>query len=155
MSPRLSDIMSTDVATIAPDATAREALNLMRSRRIRHLVVVRNGGRDVLGVVSERDLGGRLAGRLPPHLAVTEVMSPKPVTAKPTTRVREAANLLRGNVVGCLPVLEEGKLRGIVTISDLLDLLGRGIAKPLVRTARPSLRLHAPRVAKRAVRRAR
>jgi acetoin utilization protein AcuB len=147
MSIRLADVMSTEVATISADATAQAAWDLMRSNRIRHLVVLAPRSREIVGVVSERDLGGRLAEERRPGVPVEEVMSPQLVTAKPTTGIREAANLLRGYVVGCLPVVEEGKLVGIVTISDLLDLLGRGAERPLARAGRPTLRLHASRIA--------
>jgi acetoin utilization protein AcuB len=46
-------------------------------------------------------------------------------TAAPDTTVREAANLLRGRHIGCLPIVEDGRLVGIVTVADLLDLLAR------------------------------
>ena len=53
-------------------------------------------------------------------------MSEQVVTALPTTSVRQAANLLRARTIGCLPILDDGKLVGIVTLTDLLEMLGRG-----------------------------
>ncbi|MCG3134643.1 MAG: hypothetical protein HMLKMBBP_01959 [Planctomycetes bacterium] len=129
---RIHDIMTKDVSTIAPDRPAEEARTLMRSRRIRHLVVRGAGG--VVGVVSERDLGGP-RGRAPSG-TVGEVMSPRVVTIAADATLRDAAKLLRGHGVGCLPVTAPGdrpsrepaRLVGIVTVSDMLDALLRGTA---------------------------
>jgi acetoin utilization protein AcuB len=61
-------------------------------------------------------------------------------TATPSMTVRQAANLLRGRTIGCLPVLEGGKPVGIVTTTDLLDLIGRGAERPIARSIRWTLR---------------
>jgi CBS domain-containing protein len=133
---RLQEIMNTEVRTIEPDASAEEARESMRLYDIRHLVVME--GKDVVGVLSERDLGGR-RGTTPGVESVLELMSPQIITARPSTSVKEAANLLRGYGVGCLPVMEKGKLMGIVTVTDLLELIGRGLEKPVARTERAML----------------
>ena len=72
-------------------------------------------------------------------------MTAPAVTAGATTTVREAANLLRGRTIGCLPILEEGKLVGIVTTTDLLELLGKGAMRPSPVGRRPNLRDRGPR----------
>jgi CBS domain-containing protein len=143
---RIQDIMSRDIKTIAPGAEVAAARNAMRTNGIRHLVVV--DGRDVVGVVSERDLGGRLpaaAGKRTTGLTVADVMSAGVVSAKPETTVRQAANLLRGFVIGSLVVQEGGKPVGIVTITDLLDLIGRGAERPIAKSTRWTLRARGPR----------
>ena len=120
---RLRDIMSEAVETIAPDATVDEARELMRRQDVRHLVVVANGG--IAGVLSANDLR-RAAG----NAAVRAAMSAPVVTATPLTSIRQAANLMRGNHVSCLPVVEgEAGLVGIVTVADLLDLIGKGVTR--------------------------
>ena len=53
-------------------------------------------------------------------------MAQKPVTAKPGDTLRAAANKLRGYDIGCLPIVDGGKVKGIVTITDCLDLIGHG-----------------------------
>ena len=121
---RLRDLMSTPVETIEGGASVAEARERMRVRRVRHLVV-RSGGR-LLGIVSERDVGGPRG--LPVEGRVGDVMSRGVVTAPGDSTLREAANLLRGNAIGCLPVVDAKRLVGIVTISDVLDALGRGAA---------------------------
>jgi CBS domain-containing protein len=58
---------------------------------------------------------------------VASLMTRRIATAPPSLTVRKAANLLRGSAVGALPVVDRGRLVGIVTVSDLLDQLGRGV----------------------------
>ena len=120
---RVQDLMTKGVYTIAPDVTAIAALSEMRRHQVHHLVVME--ARDIVGVISERDLGGRRRGADAGRTA-GELMTPKPVTAPPDMTVRRAANLMRGRSLGSLPVVRDGKLVGILTISDLLDAIGRG-----------------------------
>lgn len=134
---RLQDIMSTPVETVAAHAPASEAHALMKRRGIHHLVVME--GPRVVGVVSTRDLSTGRSG------SVGEAMSAPVATARPRATVREAANLLRGRTIGCLPVVEAGRVVGIVTISDLLGLIGRGVERPIERSTRWTLRARGPR----------
>jgi acetoin utilization protein AcuB len=121
---RLLEIMTTDVKTASPAEDAERAFQRMRNQRIRHLVVME--GRKVIGVLSERDVGGARGGATRSGKTVGELMSGQVVTASPTTSIHQAANLLRARTIGCLPILDGGKLAGIVTLTDLLELLGRG-----------------------------
>jgi acetoin utilization protein AcuB len=89
--------------------------------------------------VSSRDLGGERGAAMRKGTNVSDLMTPQAVTAKPVTTIRQAANLMRGRTIGCLPVLEDGKLKGIVTVTDLLELLGRGLERPVARTERAML----------------
>jgi CBS domain-containing protein len=57
-------------------------------------------------------------------------MTERVVTVPPTTPIRKAANLMRGRSIGCLVVSNRGRVAGIVTVSDLLTLLGRGEERP-------------------------
>jgi acetoin utilization protein AcuB len=138
---RLQDIMSREVKSVEMTTTVGEAKSLMRMNRIRHLLVLEGG--DVIGVVSDRDLGGRAASGDERQLGT--VMTENVVTAEPKTTVRQAANLLRGRSIGCLPIVEDGKAVGIVTTTDLLDLIGRGSERPLQRVDRWTLRDRGPR----------
>lgn len=131
---RLQEIMETTVDTVRPDEAAERAWERMRQRRIHHLVVTQ--GPDIIGVVSERDLGGRNGGRLRQSSSVRDLMTSPVVTARPTTTVRQAANLMRGRSVGCLPVVDGKRLAGLVTVTDLLDLIGRGAERPVATTKR-------------------
>ena len=133
---RVQDIMTSDVQTVPASTSVERARERMRSRKFRHLVVTER--KAVVGLLSDRDLGRR-RGR---GLSVEDVMTPHVVTAKPRTTIRQAANLLRGRNIGCLPVLDGERLVGIVTVSDLLELVGRGVEKGQTNKTRPTLRHH-------------
>ena len=137
---RVSDIMTQKVEIVEMQEPAEHAWNLMREKRIHHLVV-KNGG-EIVGVLSDRDLGGKDREEFRQASRVVNAMTAYAVKASPDMTVREAANLMRGWSIGCLPVLEDGKLVGIVTVSDLLSILGRGAVKP----PRWTLARRAPRV---------
>lgn len=122
---RLEQLMNRDVESVAPELPAEEAWGRMKTRGIRHLVV-REGGK-VVGIVSERDLGGKAGTSVRRGASVSDLMSPHVVCAKPGTTIRQAANLMRGRSVGCLPVAENGSVLGIVTVVDLLEAIGRAI----------------------------
>ena len=127
---RVSDIMNAPVYTIGAEETATAAWETMHFRRTRHLVVNDAAGR-VIGVVSASDLGGKNGELLRARRRVRELMTEKLVTATPETTVREAANLMRGHNVNCLPVFNgRDRLKGIVTVVDLLELIGRGMERP-------------------------
>jgi CBS domain-containing protein len=131
---RLAEIMSSPVETIGSGASAETAWNRMQANRIHHLVMMKDG--EAVGVISERDLSGPRGVALRWAGSVDELMSPQIVTATPETTVREAANLLRGRNIGCLPILKGRRVVGIVTITDLIELVGRGLAPKQVVAAR-------------------
>ncbi len=141
---RVQDIMTTSVRSIPPNLDTAAARHTMKSARVRHLVVVDDGR--VIGVLSQRDLGGTREESLPAG-TVQSVMRSHVVVAAPETSVREAANLLRGHDIGCLPVVEGKKLVGIVTTSDLLRMIGQGVEKGIERGTRWTLKGRGPRAA--------
>jgi acetoin utilization protein AcuB len=139
---RMQDVMTTGVKTIGPTVAADEAWRMMRFHRIHHLVVT---DRDrVVGVVSERDTGGRRGSAVTDGSTVADLMTAPAVTVKPTMTVRKAANMMRGRSIGCLIVTETGRALGIVTVSDLLKLVGRGLDRAVTSSQRRSLNHRAP-----------
>ena len=118
---KISEIMSQRVHVAGPDLDAAAAWRCMQQLHVRHLVVVEN--ERVIGLISERDLGGRHGEPVREGRSVRELMTPEPIVLEPQTDVRAAAELLRGLSIGCIPVVEGSDLVGIVTISDLLDLI--------------------------------
>jgi acetoin utilization protein AcuB len=122
---RLFEVMTTSVETIPPAMDAGDAWELMRRRRIRHLVVTR--GATVVGVLSDRDLGSRAGARIRVGRNVAELMTSHAVTMSPDDTVRHAANVTRGRTIGCVPVVTGERLVGIVTTAKLLGLLGGGV----------------------------
>jgi CBS domain-containing protein len=75
---------------------------------------------------------------------VGELMTRHVVTVTPDTTVKRVANLLRGRSIGCAVVTEKGRVAGIVTTSDLLELLGRGAIRPTPVSRRAPLNYRAP-----------
>lgn len=120
---RLGDIMERRVVTIRPTDTASAAWTRMRRRDIRHLVVIDVD--EIVGVISERDLGGRNGKDLRRGRTVKQLMTPQVITVTPDTELQEAADLMRSNLIGSLPIVEDEKLVGIVTATDVFDALGR------------------------------
>jgi len=131
----VKDVMKSPVLTVGPEATLEEAFNFLLEKGIRHLPVVEEGR--LVGIVTDRDI--RLAtsglnpkGPCPGSTPVREVMTRGVVTADPLDPVEEAARVMRERKIGCLPVLEEELLVGIVTGIDLLDALLKltGVTEP-------------------------
>jgi CBS domain-containing protein len=124
---RLQDIMTADVATVAPGDTLQQARTLMRLRGIHHLVVT--DGRTPVGILTDDMLHRGESDRA---AFVQDVMYRDPVTAAPDMTVREAANLLRGHAMTVLPLVDRHNcLVGIVTVSDFLELMGNGTVRPV------------------------
>jgi acetoin utilization protein AcuB len=125
---RVAEVMTRDVRTVRPTMRAADARELMRRERIHHLVVT--AGAEVVGVVSDRDGTGPGGALMAGDSSVRDLMTPRVVTIDPAAPVRKAANLMRGRTIGCLPVLKGKRLVGIVTVSDLLELVGGGVDRP-------------------------
>lgn len=139
---RVQDVMTTAVQTISPSTPAEEAGNLMRAKRIHHLVVC--DGPRVVGLLSDRDIGGRHGAPIRKNRIVSDLMTERVVTVSPTRTVRQAANLMRGRSIGCLVVVSKDRPLGIVTVADLLELIGRGAERTVVTTPRRLLQHRAP-----------
>jgi acetoin utilization protein AcuB len=128
------DIMRSPAVTISPETTLESAYRTMQERRIRHLPVLE--GSRLVGVVTDRDLRLATSALVPapfaPGSRVSEVMSQPPLTADPLDPVEDAARTMREGKIGCLPVLEDGRVVGILTGLDLLDGLIRmtGVGEP-------------------------
>lgn len=140
---RVQDIMSTDVVTVPPDMSADSAWERMRALGVHHLVITRDS--KVIGIISDRDVGGPRGRAVRDGRRVAELMTPKPVIVAPQTPVRRAANLMRGRSIGSLVVSEKnGRLVGIVTVADLLEAIGRGVERPVAAARRPVLSHRVP-----------
>lgn len=121
---RVYEVMSKAVETVKPKVAASEAKTRMRQRHVHHLVVT--DGLELAGVVSERDLGGPKLPQALGKWTVADLMTSPVVTVTTRTPLRRAAALMKGRSVGSLVVTSaNGKVAGIVTVSDLLDLIAR------------------------------
>jgi acetoin utilization protein AcuB len=121
MSLTVRDVMATNLVTVRPRETARRAYRLMRDHRFRHLPVVEDGR--LVGILSDRDLRPVLLSPTLARAQVGELMSENLTTVTPDALVEEAASLLVVKKIGCLPVVADGALVGIVTETDLLAVL--------------------------------
>lgn len=131
---RVAEIMSTRVRTVGVADSAELAWDRMQLHGIHHLVVVRDA--EIVGVITDRDLGSRHGREVREGRSVRDLMTPAVTTIASDATVREAANLMRGHRAGSLPVVDRGKLVGIVTVWDFLDLIGRGADRPVARPER-------------------
>ena len=108
------------VYSVAPDATVLDAIHIMANRSVGALLVMRDD--TLLGIISERDYTRKviLAGRLSRDTRVDEIMSANVVTAAASKTVEEAMKLMTDSRVRHIPVLEDGRVVGVVSIGDLV-----------------------------------
>jgi CBS domain-containing protein len=131
--------MNEPVETITPSMPLDQAAGLMRALRVHHLVV--KEGSTIAGLLSASDLPR--PGTTRDGGVVRDVMSTNVATIDEGETVRRAANLMRGRNIGCLVATRDGRMAGIVTVSDLLDLLGKGVERPAA-NARADLHFRVP-----------
>lgn len=128
----VSDWMTKKVFTITPDDSVSDAIRLMKAKGIKHLPVVK--GEKVRGIVSDRDIKEFSPSKattldvyelhyLLARTRVREIMKTKVLAAAPDTPIEEAALVLYDNNIGCLPVVEKGKLAGIISDKDIFRAL--------------------------------
>jgi CBS domain-containing protein len=132
---RIREVMTEPVETVPPSMALGQAAGVMRALRVHHLVV--KEGSKVIGVLSASDLPR--AGAAHDERVVRDLMSLNVATIDEGETVRRAANLMRGRSIGCVVATRSGKMVGIVTVSDLLALLGKGGER---RAAVPRASLH-------------
>ena len=131
---RVADVMARDVVCIGPDEPVRKALELLGRGAFRRLPVVESGR--LVGILCDRDL--RQAMNSPvlvhergqddyllDHVQVGNCMTTDVLTISPEDALETAAKQMRARKIGGLPVLQEDKLVGIITESDLLGYLIR------------------------------
>ncbi|MBI3107155.1 MAG: CBS domain-containing protein [Candidatus Rokubacteria bacterium] len=129
----MRDVMTRPALTVRQDATVGVAWKLMRTRKVRHLPVLDAASR-LVGIVSDRDLRqvilepsiqeqlGNLA-RAFNVLTVKEVMTWGVITVRPDTEIRQAARIMHEQKIGALPVVDRGKLFGMLTGDDLFKAM--------------------------------
>lgn len=132
MPTRLKDFASATVVVAEPETTALAAAQLMRKHHVGALVVVdaRQKNQPV-GIVTDRDLVlALMAEGLDPEIfTVGDIMSVELVTASPEMDAMDAVQLMRTNRLRRLVIVNDtGRLTGIVTMEDLLELLTRELA---------------------------
>jgi CBS domain-containing protein len=126
---KVADIMVKEVATLDIEDELSLANDIMRLGRIRHLPVV--SGEKVMGIISERDLfrsslaqalgyGNKDSREVMRTLRIKDVMVKKVVTITPDTELKNAVAIMVERKIGCLPVVQDDKLLGLITETDIL-----------------------------------
>jgi acetoin utilization protein AcuB len=127
----VKDRMTSDLIAITPVTTFPEGFRIMRERGIRHLPVVDDGGK-LIGIVTQTDLLHAAPSAattlsvfemsyLLANLHVQEVMSSPPITVSEDAPLEEAARLMVEKKIGCLPVMRDGDLVGMITETDIFE----------------------------------
>jgi CBS domain-containing protein len=108
------------IYSIAPDAPVLEAIKHMAEHRIGALLVMH--GEQLVGVISERDYARKviLQGRSSSQTAVSDIMSSNPLTVGPDTDVFDCMRLCTDSRIRHLPVVQDGKVVGVISIGDLV-----------------------------------
>ena len=126
------DLMTTDLTTLREDEVLLDATLIFARSSLRHIPIV--NGKKLVGIVTERDLKHytpSILSGIPPEeynrlmetTPVSKIMTRSLVTIESGKTVYEAAHLLYDRRIGCLPVVENGELKGILTTSDMLKVL--------------------------------
>jgi CBS domain-containing protein len=122
----LLEIKGKDIWSISPDATVYDALRLMADKDVGALVVLQ--GDDLVGILSERDYARKiiLHGKASKDTLVSEVMTSKLFTVHPDQTIEETMEMMTEKRVRHLPVTEENKLLGMISIGDVVrDIIYR------------------------------
>ena len=127
---RVSHVMTTRVATVGPDAKLGSIAKAFEKHPFHHLPVVGSDGR-VAGIISDRDLmracvNGRFDDSKPCSSIMTKMIASVPADAT----IREAAQRLVKLGVNSLLILDDGKLKGIVTSRDVVKAVATGLDAP-------------------------
>ena len=125
----VDEIMTTSLTTLPDTATLEEAKQLMVEKNIRHIPVLGHDGK-LTGLASQRDILAATDSILrseeertnPVDIPLAQVMTKKVATVDANTSLLSAALYLQRHKYGCLPVVSEGKLKGIVTDSDFVAI---------------------------------
>jgi acetoin utilization protein AcuB len=128
------DVMTTEVNSLQESDTLLDAMMIFVSSTLRHLPVLR--GKQLVGIITERDvkqyapsilsgISSEAYNQVMESTPLSRVMTRDPLTVRPDQSAFEAAQILFAKRIGCLPVVENSELKGIVTTTDMLKLLIR------------------------------
>lgn len=116
------DMMQTDVATVWPDVTVRDAAALMRHNGVRSLIVEKETPDDAYGIITYADIVDKVLayGFDPAEVHVAEIMTKPLIEVNPALKAEMVARLFANNNIGHAPVMEGDKLVGVISMTDLI-----------------------------------
>ena len=125
----IDEIMVTDLVTLTADDSLATAMQVMGEKGIRHLPIVTGDGK-LHGLVTQSDvlaasasnLSGQVTERKPSEIRIGEFMTRDVATVDERASLRQAAIFLQRHKYGCLPIVTDGELRGIVTDTDFVGV---------------------------------
>ena len=118
----LKDIMKNDVVTSPDDDTIRGAATKLANNKVGCLVIIEHGF--LKGILTKSDIVRSLAEKKDPdYCKISEIMNSDIITCHPDTNIYNGAKIMSVNKVKRLPLIDEGNLKGIVSISDLAPSL--------------------------------
>lgn len=130
----VSEIMSTDLITVDKDQLLKDVKGIFEKHHLRHIPVVSDG--KLVGIISlldfmrltfgdsqQDDEAERINESILSNVTVENVMTQNPMSLKPDSTLKEAAELFEMNIFHSIPVVEDGALKGIVTTIDLIRFL--------------------------------
>jgi len=114
------EVKGNDVWSIEPGASVYEAMKLMADKEVGALMVIE--GTELVGIISERDYARKviLEGRSSRTTQVREIMTSRPVCAEPEQNIEECMVVMTERRVRHLPVIDGGRLIGVISIGDLV-----------------------------------
>lgn len=117
------DKKGSEVFTVAPDTNVFEALTLMAEKNIGAVLVLEES--KLLGIMSERDYARKIAlkGKISKEVPVNEIMSSKVICVGPDQTIDNTRAIMSNKRIRHLPVLEEDKLIGLISIGDVVNAL--------------------------------
>ncbi len=125
----VDEIMSVELRTLTTNDSLADAQSMMANAHIHHIPIV-EGDNQLVGIISHRDVlaatephkSGDSIAQNPSNIGVRDFMTHDVTTVDPRANLRQAAVFLQRHSYGCLPVVEEGKLIGIVTDTDFVGV---------------------------------
>jgi acetoin utilization protein AcuB len=129
----VADWMTKKVVTVTADSNIAEAIKVMKEKGVKHLPVV-DGANKVMGILSDRDIKEYTPSKVSSFevrelnyilftTKVKTIMKKKVVTSRPDMPIEEAAMVMLDHDIGSLPVVDDGKLVGIISDKDLFRVL--------------------------------
>jgi CBS domain-containing membrane protein len=125
----VKEIMTTELYTLAPDDSLQDARKLMAEHNVRHIPIVTEG-RQLKGLLSQRDVLAAADSKVQPHsenaaamesqIAISSAMTLNPTTIDEDTSLRGAGLHMQQHQIGCLPVVRDDAVVGIITDSDFV-----------------------------------
>ncbi len=128
----LADIMTEEVLTLAPEQSLSDAKHLMTDKRIRHVPIV-NDDNELIGLISQRDVLAAEESSIlsiepqqrlerEQRILIKDFYKTDVASIKKTATLHQAALYIQKHKIGCLPIVDEGKLVGVITDSDFVNV---------------------------------